>query len=187
MKALLFFPLMIAAAMPLAAQNRYFTRTGTVFFDAEGALDDVEEIKAQNSMATCIYDAGTGDMEWMVLIKSFQFKNALMQDHFNENYLESSKFPKATFKGKLTNPAAVKLTQDGSYAVTVSGALTMHGITQQISVPGTVKVSGGKPALSADFAVALKDYGIKVPAVVGNKVAETVKIRISAALEKFNS
>ncbi len=167
------------------AQSKYFTRTGAINFNAEGAMDDIEEVKAATKTATCVVDQASGQMEWAVLLKGFQFKSALMQEHFNENYVESDKFPKATFKGQIDNHANVKWTTDGTYPVVVNGKMTLHGVTKDLVAKGTVNVKGGKPALASDFLVKLSDYDIKIPSVVGTKIANEVKITVTANLEPF--
>ena len=176
---------LILCGIGVQAQDKYFTRTGAISFNAEGALDDVEEIKAKNTTATSVVDIASGQMEWAVLMKGFQFKSALMQEHFNENYVESDKFPKAAFKGQIDNHANVKWTTDGAYPVVVNGKMTMHGITKDITAKGTVNVKGGKPVLASDFSIKLSDYAIKIPSVVGNKIANEVKITVTAGLEPF--
>ena len=105
-----------------------------------------------------------------------------MEEHFNEKYMESDKFTKSDFKGKITNPADVNFTKDGTYKVTVAGKMSMHGNTNDVSVPGTVTVSGKKVTLEAKFKVKLEDYKILVPAVVGDKVAKEAQVNLDAEL-----
>ena len=167
------------------AQDKYFTKGGVVSFNAEGALDDVEEIRAKTNTATCVIDAASGQIEWAVLMKSFQFKNALMQEHFNENYVESSQYPKATFKGMIDNPGAINWVKDGSYPVTVRGMMTLHGVTKDLTAKGLVKVVKGAVSVSSDFTVLLADYGIEIPALVGNKVSKEVDIKVESSLSKL--
>ena len=164
------------------AQSKMFTKTGTVSFDAEGAMKDVEEIKATTKTATCVIVPSTGAMEWAVLMKSFKFKNALMQDHFNENYVESTKFPKATFKGKLDDVNAVKWDKDGVYPVSATGKMTCHGVEKEMTTKGTVTIKKGVPTVACNFELTLADHKIAVPSLVGAKVANVVKIAVSAAL-----
>lgn len=173
---------LIASATTIFAQDKFFTKTAAIAFDADGMPEDVEDITANSKTGTCVIVPSTGAMEWAVLMKSFKFKNALMQEHFNENYLESTKFPKATFKGKLDDASAVKWDKDGSYPVTVTGKMTCHGIEKDLKTKGTVTIKKGVPSVSCDFSLKLADYGISVPAVVGKKVADDVKIKVATAL-----
>ncbi len=185
MKKILYVAAIFAATSVFTqtfAQGKYFTKTGTISLDAEGSMKDVEEIKASSQTATCVVDGTTGAIEWALLMKSFKFKNALMQDHFNENYVESTKFPKATFKGKIDNPSAVKWDKDGVYPVTVTGKMTCHGVEKELKTKGTVTVKKGVPSVSANFDLVLADYKISIPSVVGAKVADVVKIVVTAAL-----
>jgi len=181
-----FFLLMLLVGINVTtttAQSKYFTRTGTVIFDAEGKLDDVEEIKAKNTMATCVLDAESGQMEWAVSMNKFDFASSLMQKHFNENYVESEKYPKATFKGKINDVNKVNFAKDGTYPVTVLGTMNLHGVTKEISAKGVVTVEKGKILVSSSIELMLKDYKIDIPTVVFVKIAESAKVSISAALE----
>ncbi|HOY15658.1 MAG TPA: YceI family protein [Haliscomenobacter sp.] len=183
-----FFLLMLLASITYTtnAQSKYFTRSGTVIFDAEGKLDDVEEIKAKNTAATCVLDAATGQMEWAVTMNKFTFASTLMQKHFNENYVESEKYPKATFKGKISDIGKVNFSKDGTYPVTVNGTMNLHGVTKEISAKGVITVEKGKVLASSGIEIGLKDYKIDIPTVVFVKIAETAKVSISAALEILN-
>ena len=110
-------------------QNRYFTKSGNIVFNAGTMLEDIE---AATNTSSSVFDANTGQIEFAVLIKGFEFKRALMQEHFNENYLESDKYPKSIFKGRITNIEEVNFQKDGTYPVTVNGSLEIHGVTKQI-------------------------------------------------------
>ena len=166
-----------------AAQGRYYTKAGTIVFDADGPLDDIEKIHARNTAVTCVVDAANGQMEWSVTIRGFKFENALMEEHFNENYLESDKFPKALFKGGITNPAQVKWTEDGVYPVKVQGKMTLHGVTRDVSANGNITVKNKQVSAAANIEIALADYDIKIPSVVGFKIAKIAKVDIQAKLE----
>lgn len=178
--------LCLAAAMTAAttarAQGKIFTKTGTVSIDAEGAMKDVEEIKATSKTATCVIVQSSGAMEWVVLMKSLKFKNALMQEHFNENYVESTKFPKAVFKGKLEDASALKWEKDGVYPVAVTGKMTCHGVEKEMKAKGSVSIKKGVPTVTCNFEMTLADHKISVPSLVGAKVASVVKIAVSATL-----
>ena len=183
-----FYLLMLLASIITTtnAQSKYFTRNGTVVFDAEGKLDDIEEIKAKNTAATCVLDAANGDMGWAVTMNKFAFANSLMQKHFNENYVESEKYPKATFKGKIDDISKVNFEKDGIYPVGVSGTMTLHGVTKEVNVKGVITIEKGKVLVSSRFDIPLKDYKIDIPTVVFVKIAESAKVTVSAALEILN-
>src|SRR5690606_1652063 len=115
--------------------------TGKVSFHSDAPL---EKIEAHNASASTVLDAASGNLEWAVLIQGFQFEKALMQEHFNENYMESAKYPKAKFKGKVDNWSSVNLGKDGDYPVTVSGTMEIHGVSKPITAEGRITVKGGQ-------------------------------------------
>jgi hypothetical protein len=182
----LFLLLLVSILTPNLAQSKYFTRAGTVIFDAEGKLDDIEEIKAKNKAATCILDAATGQMEWSVTMNKFEFANSLMQKHFNENYVESEKYPKANFRGKIADISKVNFSKDGTYPVAVKGTMNLHGVTKEVDVKGNITVEKGKITAASSFDILLKDYKIDIPTVVFVKIAEAAKVSVSAVLEVLN-
>lgn len=126
----------------------------------------------------------TGDLQFSVLIKSFHFKKSLMEEHFNENYMESDKYPKASFKGKINDLSNVNFTKDGVYTVEVSGDLTMHGVTNKISTPGTITVRSGIITAAADFKLKLADYKISIPKIVKDNIAEVIDIKLSCLYDQ---
>jgi len=107
----------------------------------------------------------------------------LMEEHFNENYMESDKFPKASFKGKITDLDKVVVTKDGVYNVTVSGDLTMHGVAKKTTAIGNITVKDGKMEANSTFNVTLADYGISIPSVVKDNISKTVEIKVSCRLD----
>ncbi len=169
-------------AAPAFAQ-KMGTRAGQVSFTSHTA---VEDIAAKNNDAAVVVNSATGDVAVAVPIRSFRFEKQLMEEHFNENYMESTKYPKADFKGKITNAGDVQWTKDGSYPVKVMGAMTMHGVTREVSVPATVVVSGGKATGMAKFPLKLSDYNVKVPQMVASKIAESVNVVVSAPLQALS-
>ena len=177
--------LLLLAALPfgLSAQ-KWFTRDAKVYFDAT-SYNSPERIEATTQSGTFVLEQASGRLETSILVKGFQFKSALMQEHFNENYLESGKYPKATFKGKIDDLAKVKFDQDGTYKTTVSGDLTLHGVTKPVSTPATFTVKSGKITVAANFNAALADYGVSIPSLVADKLAKEAKIAIGGTLEKM--
>ena len=170
--------LLIAAMVVVNAgfsQKRYFTKTGTITFEAGTSLEDITAI---NKSTTTVVDAITGQVEFALLIKGFEFKRSLMQEHFNENYMESDQFPKAVFKGKITNIEKINLQKDGVYPVKVAGTLEMHGIKKSVDLNGTFTVSGGYITATSSFVVVLQDYGISIPGLVKDKISKTANISV---------
>jgi len=162
--------------------QKYFSKTAKVHFLSEAPI---EKIEATNNSGYLVVDAANGQIEMSVLIKGFQFAKALMQEHFNENYMESSKYPKAFFKGRITNISSLALMKDGTYQADVQGDLTIHGITKSLSTQAKMIVNGGKISAKGNFDVAIADYGIEVPKVVRDNIAKQVKVSISADLQKL--
>jgi polyisoprenoid-binding protein YceI len=158
------------------SQKRYFTKTGQITFNAGTPVEDVD---GANSTTTSVFDIATGQIEFAVLVKGFEFKRALMQEHFNENYMESDKYPKAIFTGKIANIDKVNFTKDGVYPVTVKGTLDMHGVKKSVETAGTMKVSGETVASDAAFTVLLSDYNIAIPSLVKDKISKTVNIKVN--------
>lgn len=179
MKKILVLAAFAFAAINTFAQVKYLTRTGHVSFFSDAALEDIE---AHNHQTTALLDASTGKLAYKVPIKSFEFQKALMQEHFNENYLHSDKFPEATFDGTIEDISKVDFNKSGTYKVTVKGKLTIHGVTKDVSVPGEVIVdaAGKKVTTKANFNIALADYGIKNDKV--QKIADNIEIRVNTEM-----
>jgi YceI-like domain len=177
----------IIAALALAAisanAQTYMSRTGRISFNAS-APSSPEKIEAINNEVANILDAKTGNIVFQVLVKSFKFERELMQEHFNENYMESDKYPKSEFKGTIGNPGEVNFSKDGTYNTKVSGKLTIHGVTNDVTVPGTITVKGNTVTLKAKFNVKLADYKITVPGVVSDKIGKEAIISIDSDLNK---
>lgn len=175
----LFVMLLLPAVLPA---QRLFTRDAKVYFDAT-SKNSPEQVEATNKSGTLVVDVATSKVQAAVLMTNFVFEKALMQEHFNENYVESSKYPKATFKGTIDDPAKVNFSKDGSYTVNISGDLTMHGVTKTVKAPANIQVKGGKVSASTTFEVKLADYDISVPSVVADKLSTQAKITFEATLE----
>jgi hypothetical protein len=175
MNKLFFLACLFLFTSGLNAQ-KYFTKTGKIAFSASSPI---EKIEAQNAKATSVIDMSTGAIEWSVLVKGFAFEKALMQEHFNENYMESTKFPKASFKGKITNPTTIVFSKNGTYTADVAGTLEMHGVTKPVKSKATFTVSGGKITASSTFKILVADYNIAIPALVKDKIAKEAEIKVS--------
>jgi len=163
-------------------QDRYFTRNGTIEFYSETS---VEDIKAINNQASCILDIENGDIAFSVQMKGFQFAKALMQEHFNENYVESDKYPAATFKGKILNYDKTKLTSGDDYEVEITGDLSLHGVTKQYTAQGKLKWNENRISGHSVFMAKVADFDIKIPATVINNIAESVRVTVDIDLELF--
>lgn len=163
-------------AGPACAQGKYLTRAGRVTFFSASIMEDIE---ARNEEAAAAIDLGSAQLAFSIPIRSFQFKRTLMQEHFNENYMESEKYPKSTFSGKFTDLSLETLQLPGSHPVHIEGDLTMHGVTKHIMVPGSLELKEGHILAFAFFMVAPADYSIDVPLLVRDHIAKVVSIRVA--------
>lgn len=161
---------------------KYFSRNGTITFYSDAPL---EKIDAINHKAASVIDTETGKIEFSVLMKAFEFKKSLMQEHFNENYVESDKFPKATFKGEIENITEVNWDKDGEYPVQLKGSMTIHGVTKDVVSKGVITVRDGKVSGDSKFDVKLSDYDIGIPGVVKDKISEIVNITVEVDYQKL--
>ena len=158
-----------------AGAQQYFTKTGIIKFYSHTSLED---IKAENRKVVSILDSKTGALEFSLLMKGFDFPNDLMEQHFNESYAESSKYPKAVFKGKVTNISTVDFTKDGAYTVNYSGKLTIKDVTKNISGIATITIKGGKVSSTSKLKIKPVDYNFKIPGAVSGKIAEEIDVDI---------
>jgi len=172
----------ILLSSSLANAQRYMTKGGTIKFSSDTPMEKIEGV---NRQANSALDFATGNFVFKVLNRGFEFEKALMQEHFNENYMESEKFPNSTFSGKITNIKDVNLAKDGVYKVVAEGDLFIHGVTNKVKVNGTLEVKAGKVLGVATFNVAPKDYNISIPAAVIKNISEAIKVDVNIALDKL--
>ena len=173
----------ISLAASSQAQEKYYTKNANINFYSSAPLEDLE---AFHKSSVFVLDAKTGSLQFSVLIKGFEFENKEMQEHFNENYLESDKFPISEFKGQVSNNASIQYNKPGTYPVVVKGQLTIHGVTKAVLAKGVLKVASGNLQASSTFNIQLADYGITIPSLVSDKIAKTVKITVDAKLNSLN-
>lgn len=177
MKNLIYLIALISIS--ISAQNKYITKTGTINFEA--SVPSFEEVKAKNNAVTAIINADNGEFAALVLVKGFRFKNALMEEHFNENYAESDKFPKATFKGKLIDFNLSNL--EDSYKI--NGSLTFHGKTKELNnLVCKLNKSENSINISGEFVALASDYDIDIPKIVSKKIAEEIEVSFNFDLTK---
>lgn len=179
MKKFLLSILSVVFILQINAQKVYATKTGQISFNATG---ESVKIMAINNQVDSKFVESTGQIVFGVLIKAFKFENQLMEDHFNENYMESTKFPKADFKGFITNIKEVNFAKNGDYPIVVEGTLTIHGVGNKTGTKGVISVQNGIPVIKGEFAVSLKQYGIK-GAYIGDKIASNANIKLNC---KYN-
>jgi len=177
--------ILIFCFLPMAviSQGRYITKTGEISFEA--SVPSFEEVKAKNNNVSAIVNSDTGEFAALALIKGFRFKVALMEEHFNENYIESSKFPKATFKGKIIDFELSKLSESGKEFI-VSGTITMHGVDKLVELPATLTIVDNTISMKLRFTLKPEDFNIEIPKIVSSKIAEEIDVIANYSLVKPN-
>lgn len=154
-------------------QEKYATKTGEITFEA--SVPSFEEVKAKNANVSAVLDATTGNFAALALMKGFRFKVALMEEHFNENYIESSKYPKASFKGTI-NAFNISEISANDKEYMVRGVLNFHGVDKEVQVPAMVSVSEDVVSVKMQFMLRPEEFNIKIPSVVSNKIAEDINV-----------
>ena len=171
MKKSIYF-LLFFAVIAQSFGQKFYTKTGTLNF--EGAVEAFEPVRASNKTTTAILDIGTGKIAVLGLVKGFRFKNALMEEHFNENYMESDTYPKATFNGIVDGFSITNLNTEKEY--TVSGDLNIHGKTKKITTKISIGKEGEVILIKTNFAVTPADFDIDIPSVVREKISDNITI-----------
>jgi len=162
------------------AQNRYFTKDAKINFNSSTPLED---IIAESNQATTFIDIEKNEVAFSVLTTSFKFRRALMEEHFNENYMESSKFPKAKFNGKIISPIDWK--SEKQVTVDVKGELTMHGASKEVTLKAQITPGKGKITAISELKVMPEDFKISIPSAVREKIAKEVTIKIEAVYAPY--
>ena len=159
--------------------QKYLCKNGLVsFFSAT----PVENIEAKSNECSSALDSKTGDLVVVIPIKSFKFEHLLMQEHFNENYMESHKYPKAFFKGKIAGIESIDFSKEATHKVNAVGQLTIHNVTREVNIPGTISIQNGQILLDSKFDVRCADHNIKIPKLVLVKIAESIEVHINNSL-----
>lgn len=192
-KLFLFVPLLLCAQVFKAQIYKAKDGTTQISFYSKAPLEDIE---AMNKGAIIVLNSTTNDIQIRVSIQNFKFKNSLMEEHFNENYMETDKkgpddangsptYPNrnAVFKGKINEK--IDYSQDGEHKVTVTGKMELHGVTRDVTLDGTLKKSGAELVIATKFKIKVADYNIKVPSMYVKNIAEVVDVTVNSTLEPF--
>ncbi len=166
------FALLIVFASGQAIGQKYIIEKAFVSFFSDAAIED---ITADNKKASSIFNESTGEVVYSIPINEFQFEKSLMQEHFNEKYMESDRYPKSTFQGKLQgyNPDG-----KGPQQVKATGKLTIHGVTKDVEIPGTIEKTGNRISMKSKFIVKLEDHKIAIPQLLWQNIAEQVEVTV---------
>lgn len=180
MKKLILLFVFALVFLNAGAQGRFFTKDAKINFNSSTPLED---IIAESNQATTIIDTDKNEVAFSVLTTSFKFRRALMEEHFNENYMESSKFPKAKFNGKIISPIDWK--SEKPVTVDVKGELTMHGVSKEVTVKAQITPGKNKIIATSELKVTPEDFAINIPSAVRDKIAKVVTIKIDAVYEPY--
>ncbi|QOI98022.1 MAG: YceI family protein [Flammeovirgaceae bacterium] len=156
----------------VAHAQKYSVAEGVITFFSSATLED---IKADNRKVASVFNTASGEIAFSIPINQFQFEKKLMQEHFNEKYLESDKYPKSTFAGKVEG---FTMGKPGMQQATAKGKLTIHGVTRDVEIPGTIEVQAGSLKLQSKFMVKLEDYNVKIPKLMWQNIAEQVEVTV---------
>ncbi|MEO6687330.1 MAG: YceI family protein [Dyadobacter sp.] len=168
------------AGKTFAQGGMFATATGNTRFSSATPLENID---AENRKTQVLLNTTTGEIAIRMTMRDFVFPNKLMQEHFNENYMESAKFPTGTFSGKLDQ--TIDFTKDGSYDASATGSFTVHGVAKTNTIKGKLKVEGAKVTITSDFEVALTDHKIEVPSIVFVKIAQSIKVKSEYILSPY--
>ncbi len=178
-KRLLFLIIPVSLGGSISAQI-YIGKTCEITFSAPTPVEDIDGV---NTVTKPLLNIATGDLQMKILMTAFIFEKPLMQEHFNENYVESEKFPYAFFKGKLDQK--IDYTKDGEYKVTATGKLTIHGVEKNRTIEGIVTVKGKEIKLASTFKVTFADHEVIIPALYSGVIPPDAQVKITAFLEPY--
>ena len=177
----LLLPFLLLAVTIAFGQSKYMTKSGSMSFEA--SQPSFEPIEATHSAVSALLNTDTGELAVLALVRGFRFPLALMEEHFNENYIESHQYPKTSFKGSILNFDSNALSNQPR-TVELTGELSMHGVTKLISVSATITKSDEQITLTSSFSVKTSDFGIKIPSLVRKQIDENVQVEVSLPLQR---
>ena len=181
MKKVLILLLIFSTIYVEAKGQAYYTKNGNISFFSKTIM---ENINAENNQVISVINIQTGIIQFSLLNNAFHFAKAKMEDDFNETYMESDKYPRSTFKGIITDIGNINFNSDGTYKVNVKGDIMIHGVTKNITIPGTIIIKNGNISATSAFTLFVKDYNIKIPSIVTNKIAENLEVKVRCDYEK---
>jgi polyisoprenoid-binding protein YceI len=184
MKKIIVIYVALLISNSLEAQDKFITQTGYTKFFSSAPLEDIE---AHNNKVQSVIDFAKQEVVVSMDMQAFEFDKSLMREHFNENYVESEKFPKAIFKGTFSNGSTIDPHQNGEYPVTVEGTMTIHGVTKPVKTKGTIVVNGSQISAQTKFMVRVADHDIKIPKIVFHNIAEEVEVTVDLKYDPLNS
>lgn len=167
----------------IIAQEKFATQAGHIWIYSNAS----EVIEGHNKTVASFLDVTSGEIAFRLLVKSFKFEQALMEEHFNENYMESITFPKSDFKGKITNLNEINFKKEGVYKAKVEGAITIHGVTKTIQADGAIEVKGSTIKINAQIPIIPEDYNVEIPSIVRDKIAKSITVNVEMSYEPLQA
>jgi hypothetical protein len=180
MKTKILFLSLVLISKLAAAQAVFIADKGEVTFYSYAPIED---IKATCTQVNSMYNTSTGEIAFMIPMRGFKFAKSLMQEHFNEKYIESDKYPHATYKGTVNEK--IDPTKSGKYNVSSKGIITVHGKEKEISTTGEMEIENDQITLNTRFFVALDDFNIKKPQLLLNNIADTIEVKMKAIYKPY--
>ncbi len=182
MKKFLVLTFFLAATIATVAAQDYLTKNGQISFHSNTPIEDIDAV---NNEVVSTLNTTTGQFNFAVAILGFKFDAVDMQKHFNgETYMDSKKYPKASFSGKITDLSKVDFKKDGTYTVNVSGKLTIKDVTKPVTATGTIVVKGGKVTAKSEFKIKRAEYNVKGEAIHEKKIGQVITIKVDCTYDK---
>jgi len=176
----LLIPALVLIASTFTFGQKFTAKSSNVRFFSSAPLEDIE---ATTTSSRSVIDLTSGEFAFVIKIKDFKFEKSLMQEHFNENYMETEKYPEATFAGKIQNWSG----SDGKQEVVAAGELKVHGINRKVEIKATIDFKGDKASIESVFTIKLVDHKIKIPKAVFYNIAEEVEVTIKFDYEAIKN
>lgn len=181
MKSILVVTLLLTV-VSASAQPVYMSKSGTISFFAGTAVEDID---ATNEKALSFFNTETGEVVISIPNKEFHFRRSLMEEHFNENYMETEKYPKSEFKGKINNIKSINFTEAGPFQASVTGQLSIHGLSKERTLDVAIRKDGTRLIAETKFKVLLEDHKIDRPKILWEKIAESVEVNANLVYEPY--
>ena len=181
-RQILTYVILIFSALSLIGQTRYRTTSGEINFNASTPLEDID---ATNEEVNAILELETGKFATVMLIQDFQFRRKLMQEHFNENYMETDQFPKAFFTGTIKDLDITDSSEENQNKQ-IAGEITIHGVKRPLKTMGNIQRGKHSVVIRAEFVIRPEEHGIEVPSIVFQKIAREVDVKVKLILRKSN-
>lgn len=178
MKKLL-FSLAVLFYVNCLSQDKFITRNGMIQFNASTPLETINPV---NNHVSCILDSKTGKIAFQLKMISFKFDKALMEEHFNEKYVESEKYPKSTYVGEIINWNELDFSKE-KQNIKSKGILTIHGVDKEVEVSGTINFLKNNIEIKSEFSIVVSDFDIQIPKLVRDKISKEVRVILEMNLQ----